>query len=140
MAKGKIYICSCCGSEVTAPYFFNGGVYGYTCIKKVNPTAKKVKDSGLWATYQDLIIEQPEANRERFAVSVIANGKKFFIGYGYSSDGKGVKGLAIASKLFQVAESDNGSKPLYKSPIITTEQKSNGQHVVVSVMINGLPA
>jgi hypothetical protein len=29
--------CVCCGSEVTAPQFFEGKVYGYTCIKKVSP-------------------------------------------------------------------------------------------------------
>ena len=38
-----MFNCSCCGTEVTSPYFFNGGVYGYTCIKKVNPNAKKNK-------------------------------------------------------------------------------------------------
>jgi hypothetical protein len=140
MAKGKTYVCSCCGSEVTAPYFFKGGVYGYTCIKKVNPTAKKVKDAGLWATYQELVIEQPEADRQRFAVSVVSNGKTFFIGYGYSEDGKDVKGIATSSKLFQIAEQANGCKPLFKSPVIVTEQQTDGTHVVNSVLINGLPA
>ena len=38
-----MFNCSCCGTDVTSPYFFNGGVYGYTCIKKVNPNAKKNK-------------------------------------------------------------------------------------------------
>ena len=35
--------CSCCGTEITSPYFYDGGVYGYTCIKKVHPTAGKRK-------------------------------------------------------------------------------------------------
>ena len=38
-----MFNCSCCGTEVTSPYFYMGGVYGYTCIKKVNPNAKKNK-------------------------------------------------------------------------------------------------
>lgn len=38
-----MFNCSCCGTEVTSPYFYNGGVYGWTCIKKVNPNAKKNK-------------------------------------------------------------------------------------------------
>lgn len=38
-----LFNCTCCAAELTAPYFFNGGVYGYTCIKKVNPAAKKNK-------------------------------------------------------------------------------------------------
>lgn len=28
--------CHCCQAELTAPQFFNGNVYGYTCIKKVS--------------------------------------------------------------------------------------------------------
>ena len=36
-----VFICTCCGSEVTVPYFFGNGVYGWSCIKKVNPAAKK---------------------------------------------------------------------------------------------------
>lgn len=35
--------CTCCGSEVTFPQFYNGKPYGYTCIKKVAPTQKRVK-------------------------------------------------------------------------------------------------
>lgn len=38
-----MFNCSCCGTEVSSPYFFGGGVYGYTCIKKVNPKARKRK-------------------------------------------------------------------------------------------------
>lgn len=39
----KILTCACCGSDVTCPQFFNGQVYGYTCIKKVCPTQKQTK-------------------------------------------------------------------------------------------------
>ena len=38
-----MFNCSCCGTDVSIPYFFEGGVYGYTCIKKVNPKAKRNK-------------------------------------------------------------------------------------------------
>lgn len=38
-----MFNCSCCGTDLTSPYFYNGGVYGYTCIKKVNPSARKRK-------------------------------------------------------------------------------------------------
>lgn len=38
-----MFNCTCCGTEVNSPYFFEGGVYGYTCIKKVNPKAKRNK-------------------------------------------------------------------------------------------------
>ncbi len=39
----KTLTCACCGSDVTCPQFFDGKVYGYTCIKKVCPTQKQVK-------------------------------------------------------------------------------------------------
>lgn len=38
-----MFNCTCCGTEVTAPYFYKGGVYGWTCIKKVNPNARRNK-------------------------------------------------------------------------------------------------
>lgn len=38
-----MFICTCCGTALNAPYFYNGGVYGYTCIKKVNPYVCKNK-------------------------------------------------------------------------------------------------
>lgn len=33
--------CAMCGEEVTAPHWHQGKPYGYTCITKVNPSAKK---------------------------------------------------------------------------------------------------
>lgn len=35
--------CTCCQTELTAPQFYNGNPYGYTCIKKVDPAQKKSK-------------------------------------------------------------------------------------------------
>lgn len=43
MATFKIVQCTCCGSDVTMPQFFNGKPYGYTCILKVAPSQKRVK-------------------------------------------------------------------------------------------------
>lgn len=40
--------CARCGEELTAPYEFQGGLYGWTCIKIVNPLAKKPKDKQIW--------------------------------------------------------------------------------------------
>lgn len=31
-----MFLCFCCGSEVTAPQFHKGHVYGWSCIKKVS--------------------------------------------------------------------------------------------------------
>lgn len=135
----KVYSCSCCGSDVTVPYFFKGGVYGYTCIKKVDPKAKRTKDNGLWIAYQELIITQrPNANVFDFAV--ICNGKKFDVGFSYSDDASRIAGLASGSKLFRIAQYANGTNPVFKSPVINTTTDSKGNPYVVSVEINGLPA
>jgi len=36
-------VCFCCGADITAPQFFQGKAYGYTCIKKVSGQ-KQVKN------------------------------------------------------------------------------------------------
>ena len=35
--------CFCCGADITAPQFYKGKAYGYTCILKVNPEAKQTR-------------------------------------------------------------------------------------------------
>lgn len=35
--------CSCCGADITAPQFHEGKAYGWTCILKVRPKAKRNK-------------------------------------------------------------------------------------------------
>jgi hypothetical protein len=42
IGRAKI-CCALCGEKLTAPVFFQGKIYGWSCIKKVNPAAKKVK-------------------------------------------------------------------------------------------------
>lgn len=49
MAKKNLFglQCACCGSDITAPQFYNGQMYGYTCITKVAPKQKKNKVADL---------------------------------------------------------------------------------------------
>lgn len=42
--KKKPFECALCGAGVSSPYFFNGDVYGWSCIKVVNPSQKKYKN------------------------------------------------------------------------------------------------
>jgi hypothetical protein len=44
----KSCTCTKCGETLTAPYFFKGQPYGWTCIKTVNPTAKKKNSKEHW--------------------------------------------------------------------------------------------
>ena len=133
----KVYSCACCGSDVTVPYFFKGAAYGYTCIKRVNPSAKKVKDNGLWVKFDSVEMTQPEADRARYIPVVTVNGVKFALNATYSSDLVAVRGLAVESKLFKIAEHANGAKPFFKAPVIVTEAQANGSHKVTDVLING---
>ena len=49
MAKKNLFglRCACCGSDITAPQFYKGQMYGYTCITKVAPKQKKNKVADL---------------------------------------------------------------------------------------------
>lgn len=35
--------CQCCGAEITAPQFYNGKAYGWSCILKVAPKYNRSK-------------------------------------------------------------------------------------------------
>lgn len=67
--------CARCGENLTAPIEYNGGLYGWTCIKIVNPLAKKPKHKQLWVladSYTDEVLEN--GNTKRVAT---VYGKKF---------------------------------------------------------------
>lgn len=52
-----MFNCSCCGTDVTSPYFYNNGVYGWTCIKKINPSVKKNKAKSKCAEVKVIDVE-----------------------------------------------------------------------------------
>lgn len=74
-----MFNCSCCGTEVTSPYFFNGGVYGWTCIKKVNQNAKRNKPKTKFAEVEVLkvVFESDLMSRGKAYVSI--NGEKSIV-------------------------------------------------------------
>jgi len=74
-----MFNCSCCGTEVTSPYFYMGGVYGYTCIKKVNPNAKKNKPKSKCVEVEVLKIiwRAPNSNLDGYGQAIVViNGEK----------------------------------------------------------------
>ena len=74
-----MFNCSCCGTEVTSPYFFSGGVYGYTCIKKVNPNAKKNKPKSKCVEVEVLKIvwRTPDSAADGYGQAIVnVNGQK----------------------------------------------------------------
>lgn len=69
-----MFNCSCCGTDVTSPYFHNGGVYGYTCIKKVNPSTKRNKPKSKCVEVEVLKILDFSENSSRSSAKVEING------------------------------------------------------------------
>ena len=120
-----IFSCACCGSDVTAPYFHKGFVYGYTCIKKVNPAAKKVKDAGPWISVDSVTVELVEGFNKVRAVAEIGGFKFSEIAHG-DLDANGLKFIMPNAKMMKVAEFKNGSNCLHKNFDITQKRDQNG--------------
>lgn len=80
--------CTCCGVEITAPQFYKGKAYGYTCIKKIAPEFKRTSKakSGIWVKPNSVVIKQVEG-RALWNVVVEVQGIKFNIGNAYSDNG-----------------------------------------------------
>jgi hypothetical protein len=68
--------CSRCGEIITSPYFFQGAPFGWTCIKIVNPLAKKkkqgIKEHWIRVDSSDFIQEY-----KKQYVTAYWNGRKF---------------------------------------------------------------
>jgi hypothetical protein len=69
-----MFNCSCCGTDVTSPYFYNGGVYGWTCIKKVNPNAKRNKPKSKCFEVEVLKVKFESENSTRGQALISING------------------------------------------------------------------
>lgn len=101
----KVYSCSCCGSDVTVPYFHGKGVYGYTCIRKVNPNARRTKAK--FVMVDSIETKRTEGTATGSAVAVL-NGKRYNCG-GILFDMKGAQsGVFEKIKCANLQETDQG--------------------------------
>jgi len=66
----NIIRCTCCQAELTAPQFYNGFPYGFTCIKKVDPAQKRTK-----VVYVAVDSFKVVQSGQRNVVNVTVNGK-----------------------------------------------------------------
>lgn len=64
--------CTCCQAELTAPQFYNGHPYGWTCIKKVDPQFKRTKTVYVACEAYKQVSDE---NTTRLVVNVKYNGK-----------------------------------------------------------------
>lgn len=64
--------CFCCGTEVTQPQFFEGRIYGWSCIKKVN-NQKRVKSK---EGYVSCVVSNHES---KFGIIATVGGEDFMM-------------------------------------------------------------
>lgn len=69
--------CHRCGEEITAPYFFKGRAYGWSCIKLINPAAKKEKNANRWVVPHSHNFD-PSIGRQQVVVTYA--GKNYVVG------------------------------------------------------------
>jgi len=68
--------CALCGEELTAPQFYKGKPYGWSCIKKVDPKAKKQTVQG----FEKFTVVRPVVGREHILRCVVEYcGKKVMV-------------------------------------------------------------
>lgn len=65
--------CTCCNTELTAPHFYNGFPYGFTCIKKVDSAQKRTKT--VYFAMEAFKLISDLATTTRHVVNVKHNGK-----------------------------------------------------------------
>lgn len=52
------FTCELCSEELTCPQIYMGKIYGWSCIKKVNPNARKSKVKEVWVAADNYEFEQ----------------------------------------------------------------------------------
>ena len=72
-------LCKCarCGEDLTAPHFFKGKPYGWTCIKIVNPTARKPKVKDIWVKSESVYTILECSNHTKRKVIATYDGRKY---------------------------------------------------------------
>lgn len=82
----NIVTCTCCQAEITAPQYYNGKPYGYSCVKKVSPNFKRKKNDVVVVEFVKLV---SPIDRTCFTMTVkINNRNKSFPAYGNTENDK----------------------------------------------------
>ena len=74
--------CARCGEEITAPYFYKGRPYGWTCITFVNPSAKKEKNANRWIVPQSHNFDPLKGKQQ---VTIVHDGCKYVVSIRFSN-------------------------------------------------------
>jgi hypothetical protein len=71
----KALSCHLCGEKLTQPHFHLGKIYGWSCIKKVNPAVRKTTNKANWQTCE--LLERIVCENGNNLIKVIYNGKNY---------------------------------------------------------------
>ena len=139
MSISKATFCACCQTLITAPQFYNGKAYGYTCITKVVPTFKRKRDSGLWIAADSVTHEREGAMWVKS--TAVVDGYKFTatrpIDRGvFNRTGEIVPNADsdIQNGMLRVAKNKNGSNTIWNSLDVITDRDSKGKLFPVKVV------
>lgn len=133
MAKGNYGIkCHCCGADITAPQFFNGKPYGWSCVLKQSDKYKRTRNTGFWITADEITFKK-DVSSNRFIITATIGGECFseyaYIDLEhYKKTGQEQPKLAknIQGGLVRIATNNNGSDVLWK--LTTVETAKDGKH------------
>ncbi len=128
-------VCCCCGAVLTAPQFYKGRAYGWSCITKVS-SQKRSRDSGLWIKADHVEFQQEEGFAYGTIIATVGDtkfsGRAMIANYG--QDGEHIVGRSITiDGLIPVAKFANGSNHLFRN-IRVVQSRSDGKLFPVSVV------
>lgn len=134
ITEGRIVNCASCGEELTAPKFYEGKPYGYSCIKKVCPSkAKDLESYVSIGTLEDRIGKRPVVTVTRDWDKVISSDEarklkagQFTINYIYKLKTK--DGVARGTSEFATKD-DKGVFWIPKSNLKSTITNKNSKFI-----------
>jgi hypothetical protein len=131
--------CHCCGADITAPQFYNGEAYGWSCVLKQFPDFKRTRNVGFWVK-ADSVEFTKDTDSNRFTIVAILNGVKFsdsaYIDldhYNETGEERPMFRKNIKGGLIRISEHNNGKGCLWNGITVNTEMDSKHKTYPVNV-------
>ncbi len=140
MTKANSHMtCHCCGAAITAPQFYNGKAYGWSCVLKQAPSYKRTRNVGFWVK-ADTVTFTKDDSSNRFKVTATLNGTAFtefayvdLEHYKETSQERPVLKKNIRDGLIRISESNNGSNCIWKQTHVKTKLDSKNKLQPVAI-------
>jgi hypothetical protein len=132
-------VCHCCGADITAPQFYNGEAYGWSCVLKQAPAFKRSRNVGFWIK-ADAVEFSKDTDSNRFTIVATVKGIKFsesayidLAHYNATSEEQPMFKKNIQGGLIRIATHNNGNDCLWKGISVKTELDSKHKVQPVSI-------